>query len=140
MNQAQTCSTVPENVDNIINTVTGETPKKTKKAIESGDAPTPIRLRWKYCTGKPYLVEAFCSDKDGNRTSRRERHICCVCGAKTSWRCLECKEWFCMENPADTKNKKRRYSLVQSTVDNKLVEFQNACFHNKHREAWEVDK
>ena len=87
-----------------------------------------------------YLVEAFCSDKDGNRTSRRERHICCVCGAKTSWRCLECKEWFCMENPADTKNKKRRYSLVQSTVDNKLVEFQNACFHNKHREAWEVDK
>ena len=59
---------------------------------------------------------------------------------RQSWQCLECKEWFCMENPADAKNKKRRYSLVQSTVDNKLVEFQNACFHNKHREAWEVDK
>ena len=76
MNQAQTCSTVPENVDNIINTVTGETPKKTKKAIGSGDAPTPIRLRWKYCTGKPYLVEAFCSDKDGNRTSRTPYLLC----------------------------------------------------------------
>jgi hypothetical protein len=136
-NNRQTCTTIPEKVDNTMIQVLGKTPLKTKKAIEKGKKiATPVQQRWDNCLGKPFLLEAYSISKDGKQ-GRRERHKCCQCGSKTSWYCVECKEWYCMEAPSKTSNNKREYSLIQSVVPSRgASNFQNACFHIRHSEAW----
>ena len=134
-NLNNTCSAIPENVNNGLVGVTGSTPLKTKRAIDKGEGCAEVLQRWKYCSGKPFLIEQYGT---GNQARRRQRFPCCICGSKTSWRCLECKEWFCMENGEDSKNRKRKFTLIQTVIPGKgAANFQSSCFHAKHREAWE---
>ena len=139
LNLKQTCSTIPEKIDSRMVTSLGATPSKTKKAIEKGTARTPVVERWQSCTGKPFMLEEFVKTKDGRQTRRRLRYPCCVCNSKTSWYCLECKEFFCVEVQEDSKNKKRKYSLLETVIPQKPdtpTLFQKSCYHVKHMEAW----
>ncbi len=137
-NKNQTTSSIPEKIDNVLVPVTGKTPQKTKRAIEKGKAASPIVQRWEQCRGMPFLVEKYVIDKHGNQTRRRQRYPCGECGSKTSWRCLVCKEWFCIEVQEDSKNKKRKFQLIQSDIiEAGPTNFQYSCFHAKHRMAWE---
>jgi hypothetical protein len=138
-NSSQSCRTIPEKVDDTLVRVLGDSPVKVKRSIEKGKkVSSEVQERWQSCLGKPFLAESFVTTRDGKRGGRL-RCSCCECGAKTSWYCIECKQWFCMNTPIGKATNKRKYSLIQSTTPAKgTVNFQNACFHKKHRNAWEA--
>ena len=88
---------------------TGSTPtRNVKRQIENisdGNITTDFRKRWKLCCGRMAKVEDFITTVGGK--TERVRHPCGYCDkALTSWYCLGCKGWFCMEPSYSNKGKK----------------------------------
>ena len=65
-------------------------------------------------------------------------HKCCVCKSKTTWYCVGCKRWFCMER-RDTKENKKKLELYSHHVKGASMTFQKACFHRIHEERWRTE-
>ena len=111
---------------------TGKTPKKVKKALDTGVAPLEIKERWENCTGIPLRVVKF--DKSGKRVT----HACAMCKKKTSWYCMGCKSWFCITSRTD--NEKREKTFVCQNIKGEGMIFEMTCYHQKHQAAWEREE
>jgi hypothetical protein len=128
--------------------LTNDTPLKVTRQVNSGVASDEVTRMVKECTGMPVKLA------DANSHQR-----CDVCAAKprakgdktsvpkTSWFCIGCKRYLCMERRMDSAKVQNdpEFSLYQRTFikrkrNNEVVvkrrNFQRLCFHNAHEQAW----
>ena len=103
-----------------------KTPKKMNQMIGSGTAAPEIEDMIRNCTGIPM------------KSHPKVPHKCCVCKSKTTWYCVGCKRWFCMER-RDTKENKKKLELYSHHVKGASTTFQKACFHRIHEERWRTE-
>ncbi len=100
------------------------TPKKITRSVKNGNAIDKIKEMVNKCTGMPMKMHG----KDQQR--------CDNCRTmKTSWYCVGCKRWLCMERRATSSNSKP-LQLYSHQVKGKKCNFHKQCFHAVHQEAW----
>lgn len=99
------------------------TPKKMNRLAQTGDAPIEIQKMIEACTGMPMKSHPL------------KQMRCSICKAKTTYYCVGCKRWFCMERKAVRDNSKE-LNLYSHNLKGKQVTFQKLCFHKAHESAW----
>ena len=58
---------------------------------------------------------------------------CALCGAKTSWYCMGCKQWFCLEKKVkNDMSGVDTFGVGVKEARGKDTKFQVSCFHRKH--------
>ena len=102
-----------------------QTPKKMKSLLHKGIAPIEVEKMVEGCTGMPTKSYPY------------KQMRCSLCDVKTSWYCIGCKRWFCMDRRNTEKNKKEA-QLYSHDVRGKQLTFQKICFHQAHQNAWEA--
>ena len=90
-----------------VSKVTGFTPaapgKRGRQSIERGKTSVLVEERMGECSGRPAKIHKF-----GGKNNKRFRGTCSVCLAKTSFFCVGCKLWYCLEaNSTNTKDKNK---------------------------------
>lgn len=73
----------------------------------------------------------------------QSKQRCCLEDSNnfTSWFCLSCNMWFCMERKVTDSNK-GQIPLLRHWIYNKTKHerkqwiFQKSCYHKKHEQAW----
>ena len=99
------------------------TPKKINRLAQTGNAPIEIKKMIEACTGMPMKSHPL------------KQMRCSICKAKTTYYCVGCKWWFCMERKAVRDNSKE-LNLYSHNLKGKQVTFQKLCFHKAHESAW----
>ena len=99
------------------------TPKKISKMVEKGKASLEIDTMVKQCTGMPMKAYPV-------RYNRCER-----CKSQTSWYCVGCKRWLCLDRRA-LKDNSKSLNLYAHTIKGTERTFSKLCFHLEHEEAW----
>ena len=110
-----------------------KTPKKMTAKVNNGTASDEVCNMIHNCTGMPIKVVSV---KDA-------RGRCSVCQAegrknqRTSWKCMGCKRWLCMERPINLEKNKADPSF-ELCKENKTEgnHFMKLCFHRAHEDAW----
>ena len=129
-------STVPEPME-FVPVRTFNTPLRARrKQIQRGTVHEDVLHRSQNCSGFPY--EVICQQEGSNRKDPRRR--CYLCSAKTKWKCIKCKFYFCMT--AGMKSKKRDEHLYyhkekenpESNTEITQV-LGKSCFHIFHEHA-----
>jgi hypothetical protein len=70
---------------------TNKTPqRRISSRIQNQKVDAEITDRWNNCQGKPFLK---LSDENGTLVKAK----CSCCSRKTSWHCIECNAFFCMQ-------------------------------------------
>ena len=98
---------------------TGLTPSKmAAKKISEGKVNRVVLERHNSCSGRPARIHKFNVKENGNkRREDRYRRLCDHCKKyMTSWYCLTCKQWFCIE----TKKERDDFNLMTVCIPVKL--------------------
>ena len=103
--------------------LTTRTPSRLNRIIQNGEGPSAIREMIYECTGNPVKSHPI------------KQQQCCVCKLKTSYYCVGCKRWFCVER-RDTNENSKKLKLYTHLIKGKTVTFQKLCFHFAHEAAW----
>jgi hypothetical protein len=95
--------------------------------MSAAKADTEIVERWHQCPGQP--VQVIQNEKDGSVAYM----TCAMCDGKTSWYCVGCHGWFCMQK------KKTGSSQVMYRIgkDGKKIYYYESCFGVKHMHNWQ---
>ena len=90
-------------IPDYVSSKTGHTPPKMmSQKINKNKVHQVIADRWHNCTGRPAKIYKY---RDDDKRKDRYRRKCDYCKQyQTSWYCLECKGWFCMEPHDNTDN------------------------------------
>ncbi len=129
--------TVPDHMD-FLPTRTFKTPRKMslKKLIEKGNADPEIVCRAQGCTGFPFLLLDNDEDKSNREKRPDPRRRCVICGSKTPWHCLKCKQFFCMTHTATKTRKEHLYYAKEKKGDENSDEvtkiYGKTCYHIGH--------
>ena len=100
------------------------TPKRITRHVQMGKASNKIEDMVRTCTGMPM------------KAIKSEQQRCNYCRTmKTSWYCVGCKRWLCMDRRATATNAKP-LQLYSHNVKGKQFSFHKQCFHAAHEEAW----
>lgn len=99
------------------------TPKKINRLAQAGNAPIEIQQMVQACTGMPMKSHPL------------KQMRCSICQSKTTYYCVGCKRWFCMERKGVRDNNKE-LNLYSHNLKGKQVTFQKLCFHKAHESAW----
>ena len=57
---------------------------------------------------------------------------CAMCGGRTSWYCVGCHAWFCMQKKR-TGSSQVMYNIGK---DGKKIYYYESCYGAKHMENW----
>jgi hypothetical protein len=107
--------------------LTMKTPIKLPKKIMESAAPVEFSRLDSICTGKPFKVYS--------KNKKPAQMRCCYlgCGGKTSWYCVGCKQWFCMEKKVtDDMSDITNFGVGVMKLRGKEKHFQVLCYHRKH--------
>ena len=68
----------------------------------------------------------------------KSNNKCHHCGEKTSWYCIGCKRWLCLEKRDVKRKKAHSYMQLYCRTDskNRTKHYQKLCFHYAHEEVW----
>ena len=116
---------IPEQI-NFRPSLTTMTPSRHGNLIRNNMASDTVQAMVETCSGMPMQLYPA---KSGRR--------CDACTKNTSWYCVGCKRWLCMSRRATTKTENSKdLKLYSHTVKSKVLQFNKACFHEAHEEAW----
>lgn len=145
--------------------LTGGTPQQGNKInrrklvkAANGELPTvssAVKRRWNGCTGRPAKIHKINPRPKGDKKDRH-REYCSLCSEKTSFFCMGCKAWFCMEakNTKCSRGNSRTFECIEvnmfdpkhppkqanSKFPLRATEiFESSCFIQKHKEAWDKE-
>lgn len=106
---------------------TGQTPKKAiARQIEQGKVCFEVTERWNQCQGRMIMI------MDDPKTGTATQKKCAVCDRRTSWFCLQCHGWFCM-NPKKGQVNDTMYNV--NANGDKMLGFWS-CYAKKHCLNW----
>ena len=106
-----------------------KTPTKLLSRLRKGTAPPEVETMLHQCTGLPMkYFETSCEGK-------RRQFRCAICQKKTTWRCVGCKRWLCVERKM-AKNQQTLDGLYECPVKGDKLNFQKSCFHKVHQAKW----
>jgi len=98
-----------------------KTPGKLSKKIKDGSAPDAYIHLDGTCKGTPF------------KTVDSMQQRCALCQAKTSWYCMGCKQWFCLEKKVkNDMSGVDTFGVGVKEARGKDTKFQVSCFHRKH--------
>ena len=100
-----------------------KTPRKISNQVKRGTAPIEVKKMVEKCSGmimKSHPVKSM---------------RCALCEHKTSYYCVGCKRWLCLER-RNTKDNPKELELYPFNVRGKPLAFQKSCFHNAHEASW----
>ena len=108
-----------------------KTPTKLKR--REGKVPDELQSMFTSCRGIPMKSHPV------------QHQRCFHCKQKTSWHCVGCKRWLCLERKVLKKKTENNggigemMDLYEHGIKGKVVNFQKVCFHHVHEEAWVMD-
>ena len=114
---------IPENIT-FGPSLPSRTPKKITKHVTEGIACKEIEDMVHNCTGMPIKV---------HKENQQRCNFCCT--QKTSWYCVGCKRWLCIDR-RNTKDNSKLLNLYKHIVKGKPLYFHKQCFHIAHEAAW----
>ena len=121
--------------------VDGVIPTKTNFGAVLSE-PTPKRLAFNLSRNKANdeqeSMNKRCTGIPMKDYPPKNRALCDYCRKHTtSWYCIGCKQWFCMERKVTNETKEKGLiDLYYHMVQGKERHFIKACYHKKHEAAW----
>lgn len=117
------------NYDDLLTTVVqlGKTPKKAVLSqISRGKANIELIERWNQCSGQP--VQVIQDENNGSVAYQ----TCVMCSGRTSWYCVGCHAWFCMQKKRDGSSP----VMYRIGKDGEKIYYYESCYGRKHMENW----
>lgn len=108
------------------------TPQRITKSVAKDEAEKDVKDMVRNCPG--ILMKLHSNQKKGDKKVD-SRGKCDSCRHNTSWFCVGCKRWFCVDR-RDTSNNTKDISLYSHTTKGKKLYFQKQCFHRAHEAQW----
>ena len=124
-NRKRVNGVLPENVT-FGATLPTTTPKKISASIHSGEASVEVKEMVRNCNGRVLKV---------HNNDNRKRCDYNRCQHKTSWYCVGCKCWLCVDRRQLKQNNKDK-DLYTHALRGKMVVFQKQCYHKAHEACW----
>jgi hypothetical protein len=124
--------------------VDGVIPTKTNFGAVLSE-PTPKRLAFNLSRNKANdeqeAMNKKCTGIPMKDYPPKNRALCDYCKKHTtSWYCIGCKQWFCLERKVTNETKEKGLiDLYYHTVQGKERHFMKACYHKKHEAAWRTN-
>ena len=112
------------------------TPSKITRSVQQGTASEDVVSMVENCTGMPMKIRG-----EKGKDMRQKCDLCKANGLdnKTSWYCVGCKRWLCMERKQVKKEDTTltMYSNTRTKNGKQVTEhFMKCCFHNAHQGMW----